>query len=136
MLNFADSIIAPGNTVEAMFADGYEDSVLVLPLDAEANPEINADNPVSGWWDSDTQTVGASGYVIFDLAPLPHHARHQRERCSHLGPGRPGPWRGGRLYAHPRRPRRHAHLATWSEHPQMRTVLVGPYRHLRMPPHH
>ncbi len=41
MLNFADGIIAPGNTIEAMFADGYEDSVLVLPLDAEANPDSN-----------------------------------------------------------------------------------------------
>jgi uncharacterized repeat protein (TIGR01451 family) len=78
-----NGVITPGNVVEAKFDDGYVDSVLVLPLDAEANPDtdvvtvtapvstslfMNADNNFDGQWDSDTQTVGASGYVTFDLA--------------------------------------------------------------------
>ncbi|MCP4543630.1 MAG: DUF11 domain-containing protein, partial [Chloroflexi bacterium] len=81
-LGLPDGVITPGNTVEAKFDEYYVDSVLVLPLDGEANVDtdvvtvtapvstllhINAYNNVSGGWDSDTQTVGASGYVTFDI---------------------------------------------------------------------
>jgi uncharacterized repeat protein (TIGR01451 family) len=85
-LGLSDGTVAPTNTVEVAFGDDLVDSMTVLPVTAEADPDtdvvtitttpgyyvgFNADGPNGWWewwWDHDSVEVGASGVVTFDVS--------------------------------------------------------------------
>jgi uncharacterized repeat protein (TIGR01451 family) len=85
-VDFADDTVVADNTVTVSFGSGYVDSVTVLPVTAEANPDtdvvtvtttpgysvgFNADGP-NGWWEwwwnHNSVEVDPSGVVVFDVS--------------------------------------------------------------------
>lgn len=84
--DFPDGVIVADNAVTVDFGDDLVDSMTVLPVEAEADPDtdvvtitttpgyyvgFNADGP-NGWWEwwwsHDSVEVGPSGVVVFDVS--------------------------------------------------------------------
>lgn len=85
-LDLPSGTLTPNNTVTVDFGDGFVDSMTVLTLTAEANPDsdvvtatapagthvsVYMDGPNGGWdwgWSHPTLEVGSEGYVVFDVS--------------------------------------------------------------------
>jgi uncharacterized repeat protein (TIGR01451 family) len=85
-LDLPGDTIVPNNIVTVDFGDGFVDSMTVLTITAEANPDtdvvtvtapvgaivsIYLDGPNGGWdwgWKHEVPEVGSEGYVVFNLS--------------------------------------------------------------------